>query len=115
MICKKTFLGIDITPRKELWQDIYRMKLVSDNLRSSLESAQLKIEELEKSNKCVHFEQQRLLLRIKDLERYDIRRRKRNKNGRFVKSDKPVDKTATVQKQELNFNKSQNMGAMSRE
>lgn len=77
------------------------MKLVSDNLRSSLESAQLKIEELE--NRCVH------------LERYDIRRRKRNKNGRFVKSAKPVDKTATVQKQELNFKKSQNMGAMSRE
>ena len=88
MVQKKTFIGIDITPRKELWAEIAELSKVVDGQRVRLVE---KSERLHKSIDNVEYLTGRvaeLKKRVAELEKYDIRKRKRDKNGRYAKVDK---------------------------
>lgn len=88
MVQKQSFLGIDTTPRKELWAEIAKLSKVVDEQRVRLVE---KTERLHKSIDNVEYLTGRvaeLKRRVAELEKYDIRKRKRDKNGRYAKEDK---------------------------
>lgn len=88
MVQKKSFLGIDTTPRKELWAEIAELSKTVDNQRVKLVEQD---EQLHKAKENVEYLTSRvaeLQKRNKELEKYDIRKRKRDKNGRYAKVDK---------------------------
>ena len=88
MVQKQSFLGIDTTPRKELWAEIVKLSKTVDEQRVRLVE---KTERLHKSIDNVAYLTGRvaeLIKRVVELEKYDIRKRKRDKNGRYAKVDK---------------------------
>ena len=88
MVQKKTFLGIDTTPRKELWAEIAELSKAVDTQRVKLVEQD---EQLHKAKENVEYLTGRvaeLKKRNKELEKYDVRKRKRDKNGRYAKIDK---------------------------
>lgn len=88
MVQKKSFLGIDITPRKELWRE-------NAELHDRVKKQRVKLVELDEQLhkatdyiECLTGRVAELKKCVKELEKYDIRKRKRDKNGRYTKIDK---------------------------
>lgn len=88
MVQKQSFLGIDTTPRKELWAEIAELSKTVDKQRVKMVEQD---ERLHKATDNIEYLTGRvaeLKKRIAELEKYDIRKRKRDKNGRYAKVDK---------------------------
>lgn len=88
MVQKQSILGIDTTPRKELWAEIVELSKTVDEQRVKLVEQD---EQLHKAKENVEYLTGRvaeLKKRNKELEKYDVRKRKRDKNGRYAKIDK---------------------------
>ena len=88
MVQKQSFLGIDTTPRKELWAEIAELSKTVDKQRVRLLD---KCAQLHKAADNIEYLTGRvaeLKRRVAELEKYDIRKRKRDKNGRYAKVDK---------------------------
>ena len=88
MVQKQSFLGIDTTPRKELWAEIVELSKTVDLQRVKM------VEQDKRLHKTMHNVEYlmgrvlELKKRVAELEKYDIRKRKRDKNGRYAKIDK---------------------------
>ena len=83
MVQKQSFLGIDTTPRKELWAEIAELSKTVDKQRVKMVEQD---ERLRKATDNVEYLTGRvaeLKKRVAELEKYDIRKRKRDKNGRI--------------------------------
>ena len=89
---KQTFLGIDITPRKELWARVDELGAKVADLRDALNKKDKFLKDLTDSlvkqrdeNTYLKGIIAELQDKIKELNKYDIRKRQRNAHGRFAK------------------------------
>lgn len=88
MVQKQSFLGIDTTPRKELWAEIAELSKTVDMQRVRLLDKSQRLHKAADNIECLTGRVAELQKRVKELEKYDVRKRKRDKNGRYAKIDK---------------------------
>lgn len=88
MVQKQSFLGIDTTPRKELWAEIVELNKTVDMQRVRLLDKSARLHKAADNIEYLTGRVAELKKCVAELEKYDIRKRKRDKNGRYAKVDK---------------------------